>query len=118
MSYILLEDMRFFAHHGYYGEEQKTGNYFTVDLKMEVEFGKAAESDELTDTLNYENAYNIVKTEMGVPSRLLENVAERILQTLFAQFQQLTFAEVKLSKLNPPLGGEVGKATVILRKER
>jgi len=55
---------------------------------------------------------------MSIPSRLLENVAERILQTLFAQFQQLTFAEVKLSKLNPPLGGEVGKATVILRKER
>jgi dihydroneopterin aldolase len=118
MSYILLEDMRFFAHHGFYEEEQKTGNYFTVDLKMKVKIDEAAESDQLTDTLNYERAYNIVKAEMEIPSRLLENVAARIMNLLFDQFAQLSSVEIRLSKLNPPLGGEVGKATVILCRER
>lgn len=118
-SYILLEEMRFFAHHGVFDEERQTGNYFTVDLKMKVSLANAAESDNLIDTLNYGTAYEIVKKEMAIPSKLLEHVAKRIIDALFDEFgRQLASVEIKLSKHNPPLGGEVGKATVILYKEK
>ncbi|MTK51989.1 dihydroneopterin aldolase [Paludibacter sp.] len=118
-SYILLEEMRFFAHHGVFEEERQTGNYFTVDLKMKVSLASAAESDNLIDTLNYGIAYEIVKKEMAVPSKLLEHVAKRIIDALFDEFgRQLSSVEIKLSKLNPPLGGQVAKASVILVQER
>jgi len=118
-NYILLEDMRFFAHHGVFEEERQAGNYFTVNLKLGTSLSAAAESDNLIDTLNYGVAYEIVKKEMAVPSKLLEHVARRIIDALFDEFgRQLASVEVRLSKHNPPLGGEVGRATVVLNQER
>lgn len=118
-DYILLEDMRFFARHGVLEEERVAGNYFTADLKMEVSLAAAAESDHLVDTLNYGTAYDIVRKEMEIPSNLLEHLAKRILDALFDEFgRQLVSTEIRLSKLNPPLGGEVNKATVILHRSK
>ncbi len=118
-NYILLEDMRFFAHHGVFEEERRVGNYFTVDLKLGTSLSAAAESDNLIDTLNYGVAYEIVKKEMAIPSKLLEHVARRIIDALFDEFgRQLASVEIRLSKHNPPLGGEVGKATVVLSREK
>jgi 7,8-dihydroneopterin aldolase/epimerase/oxygenase len=118
-DYILLEEMHFFARHGVLEEERITGNHFTVDLKLGVSLTDAAESDNLVDTLNYATAYAIVKKEMEIPSNLLEHLAKRIIDTLFDEFgKQLLSAEIRLSKLHPPLGGEVEKATVILYRER
>lgn len=118
-DYILLEDMRFFSHHGVFQEERQTGNYFSVDLKLGVSLAAAAESDNLLDTINYAAVYEIVKREMDIPSNLLEHIAKRILDSLFEEFgRQLQSIEIRLSKFNPPLGAEVAKATVLLTRNR
>ena len=111
---ITLEDMEFYAYHGYYAEEQKIGTTFLVSVTLDVDFSSAKISDELTDTLNYELVYNILKEEMKTASKLLEHVAYRIREALTNHFPTVTGASVTVTKLNPPLGGKVKSASVTI----
>ena len=70
--------------------------------------------DELDDTINYAAVYAVVKEQMDIPSKLIEHVAGRILYALKERFPQLAAVELKLSKLNPPFGGDVHSASIIL----
>lgn len=114
MGIIEIEGMRFNAFHGHFESEQIVGNEFVVYLKIETDCEKAAKTDKLEDALNYQIAYEIVKKEMKIISHLLENVAKRILDSLYEQFISINKAEVKISKMNPPMGGEIGKVSVTL----
>jgi 7,8-dihydroneopterin aldolase/epimerase/oxygenase len=118
MGKIILEDIEFHSFHGYYPEEQKTGGRFLVNLEMDTAFEEAFISDKLEDTFNYETAYNIVREEMGTPSKLIEHVAARILDSIFKSSRLVWAAKIKISKMNPPLGGKVKAATVELTRER
>jgi len=116
MALIHLEGMKFYAYHGHFPVEQKVGNEFVVDLKIETSADKAAETDKLVDAINYQLLYDTVKDEMSLISYLLEHVAARILQALYQKFPSILHAEVKISKINPPLGGEIQKVSVILSR--
>jgi len=118
MGLIEIEGMRFYAFHGHFETERVVGNDFIVDLKLTTDFNKAAISDSLADTINYQSAYEIIKREMAKPSHLLENVAHRILDSLYQSFNSLVGAEVKISKLNPPMGGEIEKVSVTLSRKK
>lgn len=115
---VELRGMQFFAYHGCYEQERKVGNRFSVELKMRAEESQALESDDISDALNYAQAYKVVAREMSAPSRLLEHVANRILTALFASFPQLRWASITVEKLNPPLGGNVYSSAVTLERER
>ena len=112
MGQIRLNGMEFYAYHGWYPEEQRTGNQFLVDVVMDIGMGKASKTDDLNDALNYAEVYELVKQEMSVPSHLLEHVSARILDKIFKQFPQLERVEVCVSKLNPPVGGQVKSVSV------
>lgn len=114
MGIIEIEGMKFYAFHGHFESEQVVGNEFTVDLKIETDFEKAAISDNLIDALNYQTVYEIVKNQMAIPSKLLENVANRILDSLYNYFTSIKNAEVKISKMNPPMGGEIERVSIRL----
>lgn len=116
MGTIELENMEFYAFHGCYKEEQVVGNKFIVNLTMVADCSKAAATDNVADSANYLTAYQIVKEQMEIKSHLLENVADRILTSLAKKMTNLVSAKVKISKINPPLGGKVGSASVILER--
>lgn len=118
MNLIEIEGMHFYAFHGHFETEQIVGNDFIVDLKINTDCSKAALSDNLNDALNYQAVYMVVKKEMTIKSRLLENVANRILDALFAEFPNLEKAKVKISKMNPPMGGEIEKVSVTFVREK
>jgi dihydroneopterin aldolase len=105
MGTISLEGMEFFARHGCFSEEQAIGNRFLVDVHMEANVLRAAATDSVDDTVNYQEAYKVVAHEMCVPSKLLEHVAGRIADSLLHNFGSITRVTVKVAKLNPPLGG-------------
>ena len=109
---IEIEQMQFTAYHGHFPAEQIVGNQFEVYLYMECDCDAAGASDMLDDALNYQRAYELVKEQMLIPSKLLEHVCTRTLDTLYANFQNLDFAKVKISKLNPPMGGQIGRVSV------
>ena len=118
MIIIELLDMRFYAHHGCFEEEQEIGTYFSVDVGMESPCSMASvQSDRLEDTINYQSVYDAVREEMAQPSHLLEHVAGRILDRLKDDFPQSGQIKVCVSKLNPPLGGQVGASKVTLTTE-
>lgn len=113
---IELEAMKFYAWHGVSPQETRVGNTFVVNLKLTAPLEKAVASDNLEDTVNYAVVYEVVKKEMAVPSKLLEHAAGRIIKRLKDTFPLLLAIELKLSKLNPPFGGDVYSASVILRE--
>jgi dihydroneopterin aldolase len=104
--------MEFYAFHGHYREEQIVGNHFMVDVAIETDTCKAGKSDDLRDTLNYQKAYLIIKREMETTSNLLEHIATRILDALYAELSGIIKATVKVSKLNPVMGGRIGRVSV------
>lgn len=114
MGIVELEGMHFYAYHGHFEAERIVGNEFLVDVSLETDCLKAAASDNLEDALNYQAVYDIVKQVMHEKSHLLEHVAGRILDTLFTEFSSIQKAKVKISKLNPPMGGQIEKASVSL----
>lgn len=116
MAIITLEKMEFHAYHGCLEHEQRIGNTFYVQLSMDLDTSKAGNSDNLDDTLNYLLVYNVVKEQMTIPSKLIEHVAQRIINAVLGSFPQLSFAEVKLTKMFPPLGGKVQSVSITLKQ--
>ena len=107
MGKILLEGMEFFAYHGVYQEERETGQNFSVDLEILADYSKACHSDKLEDAIDYVQVYELVKAEMAIPSSLLENVAQRIIDRIQKDFDQIEGIKVKITKLHPPISGKL-----------
>lgn len=118
MGIVQIENMEFYAYHGHYREEQIVGNRFLVDLTLETDTDLPARTDNLKDALNYQHAYEIVKKEMERKSHLLENIAGRILEALFNEMKGIHKATVKVSKMNPPMGGMIERVSVVMSKEK
>ena len=116
MGIIEIEGMKFYAYHGHFAAEQVVGNNFEVNIRLEADCNAAAESDNLDDALNYQAVYECIKEEMQIKSALLENVAKRILDTLYSHFPKTQKASVKISKMNPPMGGEMERVSVTLTR--
>lgn len=112
MSKVALEGMQFYAYHGYYEEEQLIGSHFVVDVYLDTNFAVAAQTDDLGGTINYETVYFICRMEMKRKSKLLEHVAQRIYNKLSSVFAKASGITVRISKLNPPLGGPVARSFV------
>lgn len=107
--------MEFHAFHGIYADEKKNGNKFSVDLEFEANLQRAAETDDIDDTINYELIYNIIQQEMNIASNLLENVVSRIYNTVKEQFPEISTLKIKVTKHNPPFkNGKVQKVSVFL----
>lgn len=106
--------MEFLSYHGHFEEESVIGTRFLVDLYLETDTTAAEESDNLKDTVNYQEVYLAVKDEMKTPSHLIEHVARRILKRVQKDFPAVDYAELKLHKMNPPLGGQMESVSITL----
>ena len=111
-SYIHLRRLRFHAFHGVFPQERQVGADFLLDVKVGYPLAQAMQSDEVADTLNYADVYDLVAREMQQPSRLLEHVAGRIAAAIGQAFPQVTSIDLELTKLNPPMGADGEGASV------
>jgi 7,8-dihydroneopterin aldolase/epimerase/oxygenase len=116
MGKILLEGMEFFAYHGCFAEEQIIGTRFVVDLEFNYDTAKAEKGDHLADAVNYQDVYRVVKEEMDKKSYLLEHVARRILDAVRNSFPVTTHFRIRISKVNPPIGGKVAQVCCVLEE--
>lgn len=105
-SKILIQGVRFYAYHGVLPQENIVGHYFLVDLEMDVDCSIAMLSDDLNDTVSYADVYEILKSEMAVPSKLLEHVVCRISRSIFAKYDIVKKVKIRLMKQNPPMGAD------------
>ena len=115
---ISLEGLELHAFHGVYPHERESGNWFEVDISVEADILRGAIEDDLDETVNYEILYGIVKEEMEKPSKLLETVAQNIVTRVLDDLPKVSFVDLKISKINPPIGGKCRKASVVIQKRR
>ena len=118
MGSIKLKNIRVFAYHGCLDEEGKIGSDYRVNLKVKGDLSHSAKTDNLADTIDYVHLNKIVKEEMAIRSKLLETVAERILNRVLDEIILVQKVKVEVSKINPPIGGNVAMVSVIRSKSR
>ena len=115
---ISLDDMRFCAYHGVMEQERRVGGEYSVSLTVEADLADAARTDDVADTINYAELYELVKREMAIPSKLLEHVAARIGRGVIEAYERITAVTVKVTKLNPPMGADCKGASVEIKVKR
>jgi len=118
MGIIKLTNIRTFSFHGCLEEEAKIGSNYSVNLTIKTNLEPSAKTDELTDTVDYVDLNRIVVEEMAIRAKLLEHVAKRIMDRVLKELQMVTKIEVEVTKLNPPIGGDVEGVTIIMKKKR
>ena len=120
MGKIKLKDIKIYAYHGCLSEENLIGGEYLVNLSVFSNLKKSSFSDELKDTIDYVSLLDIVKKEMLSPSKLLENVVKRVIDKIFLVFPKINKVSLEVSKLNPPINGNVFSVSVknkVKRKE-
>jgi dihydroneopterin aldolase len=114
MHKILVQGINVYAYHGCLEEEAKIGTNYIVDVTMETDFTEAAQTDDLSKTIDYVIVYDIVKKQMAIRSKLIEQVGQRIVDELKKEFISLKKVEVKVTKLNPPMNGNVDRVSIVI----
>lgn len=111
---IALKGLHFHSFHGYYEEERKMGNPFVVHVTVNID-DFDSQDDDIKDTINYENLYNICASEMEKTQKLLETVALNMINRLKSAYPQIIDGEVVIEKIGPQLGGKVDKAVITMK---
>ena len=118
MGKVILKNIRIYAFHGCMEEEEKIGSDYILNLEVDAPMGVASRTDELEDAVDYVSLNAIVKEEMAVRSKLLEHVAQRIVDKIMGQFDEVESVEVSVAKQNPPIGGDMDEVCIRLKEER
>lgn len=118
MGVIYISDLRLHAFHGVLPQERIVGNDYVINLSVEYPMEKAAETDDVADTMNYAEAVAVIEGEMAKHSNLLEHVAHRICCAILERFPLAASAEIDLRKVAPPMKACCSGAGVKLRIER
>ena len=118
MGEIYLKGMKIYAFHGCLKEENIIGSNYKIHLMVKTDMVKSSKSDTLIDTIDYSSLYKIIEKEMSIPSSLIENVCERILNALFNSFPSITKVSLEISKLNPPIDGDVKEVSIKKKRKR
>jgi dihydroneopterin aldolase len=113
---IELEEMEFYAYHGCFREENVVGNRFLVNISIRTDMSIPMQTDNIGDALNYVKVYDLVRTEMQQTSNLLEHVTARVIDSLQRHFSEIEWVRVKISKMNPPMGGQMRNVSVTLER--
>lgn len=114
MHKILVSGIRIYAFHGCLEEEAKIGSDYLVDVEISTDFTNAALTDNLAQTVDYVQVHKIVKEEMLIRSKLLEHVGQRMMNRFHQEIEYPAKYQVKISKLNPPINGDVQAVSIIL----
>jgi len=112
---IQVKGIRTYSYHGCLKEETKIGGEYVVDVWLQADLAKAAKTDNLDQTIDYCDVYRIVTREMKVPGKLIEHVCQRIIISLKKELPQAKKVKVRVTKLNPPMNGDVSQVSVTLR---
>ena len=118
MGIIRLENVRLYGFHGCLKEEEMIGSDYRVDLEVQADLQKASRSDHLSDTVDYVHLQRIIREEMSKRTKLIETVAARILDRVMEELPEVLESAVSVSKINPPIGGDVQQVTVRLNRKR
>ena len=113
---IEVNGIKLYAYHGCLKEEGLIGGHYIVDVRIKTDFSKAAELDDLTQTVDYVDINKIVSEEMAVRSKLIEHVGKRILDRIKNEVKSIDSLSVKIVKISPPINGDVDNVAIIIEE--
>lgn len=113
---ISLKDVEFFAFHGFYTEERSSGHYFLVTIDAWYKRSPNTDTENISNTINYENLFLISKQEMEATKLLIESVAECMITKIVELSPQITKVKVSIKKLSPQLGGALKYSKITMCK--
>lgn len=116
MYTISLENLEFYAYHGYYQEENLIGTNFIVDIHVKIDDIQLINA-ELSQTVNYEIIFNIVKLRMNIKYTLLEQFVKDVHHDIYSNFNFAKSIEVSIRKKKVPINGMIGESVVKYYKE-
>lgn len=116
MNKVVLENLIFHSYHGVFEEEQTIGGKFEVNIELETDFSQSMVTDALDGTIDYSKVYDLIAQEMGKKSKLIEHLGKRIIDVLYENFKEIHFIKLKISKLNPPISGEIGRVSIVIEE--
>ena len=114
MSIICLNNIEVYAYHGVFEVEQKVGQWYTVNLEIDVDFSEAAINDDLKGTIDYSKLNDIIRKEMAIKSKLIEHVAHRVANGVLETFSNIEGGTLSIAKKNPPVQGEMESVEVVI----
>lgn len=117
-SYIFINEVRFHAFHGVMPQERTVGADFTVSVRVGYDMIMALDTDDITHAISYADVADIIAREMAIPSQLLEHVAGRIAKAILNELPMAQYADISITKDNPPMGIDSMGAGVALRVTR
>jgi len=117
MGKIRLKNVKLYSNHGCLDQEELIGSDYVLQLEVSVDLNKSSKSDNLNDTVDYVALNSIIKEEGLKRSKLLEAVAKRIIDRIFNEHSSVKKAKVEISKINPPIGGDVEAVSIILKRK-
>lgn len=115
-SRIIFEDVKIYAYHGVLPEERTLGTYYLLNLEITSNLWKAAETDDLSDTLNYAEINELLHREMAIPADLMEHAAGRMMMAIKTQYPSVEKIKIRMTKTNPPMRGEMKGVSIELEK--
>ena len=118
MGVIRIEDIRCYAYHGCMDEEGVIGTDFSITIEVATNLSISANSDKLSDTVDYVAISKVVQEEMNTRSKLIEHVTQRILNRLMKGFPSIEKSKVVVVKHNAPIQGDVKRVSVEMEASR
>lgn len=115
---IYIQDLRLHAYHGVLSQEREVGNDYIISLTVDYPIATACQTDNVSDTMSYADAAEIIKQEMVTQSNLLENVVHRICTAILERFPKATAVTADLRKVAPPMPVDCAAAGVTLTMTR
>lgn len=119
MDRLLLRGMTFYCHHGVHAAERELGQKLVIDLSLDLDLGRAGETDDVRETVNYSKVYGLVKSLATTEEmQLMESLAHRIASAVLARFKRVLGVEVRIAKPSPPVDGLMDSAQVVITRTR
>ena len=118
MGIIRLKNMNFYGYHGVYDFEKEQGTNFEIDLELFTALSKSSKSDNIKDTINYEEVYELVKKEFGSKSYfLLEKLADSISRSIFEAYK-IDKLIIRVRKIDAPIDGKLDSVEIELKRKK
>jgi dihydroneopterin aldolase len=116
---ITLTGIKALGKHGVLADEKKTEQEFIVDVTLGMDLEKAITKDDLSKTVNYDEVAKLVhKIVTGPTHNLIEALAGKIVDEIFAGFDLVDKVEVTVHKPKAPISVPFADVSVTIKRER
>lgn len=107
------------GYHGLYDSEREIGQPFVVDVELSLDLEKAGKTDDLQYSVDYNDIAQLVYNEIiGPPMKLLETMAEKICEKIFAAYPLVEKIKVTVHKPRAPISVPFGDVSITIKRER